>query len=122
MIAPDKPLARGTIMQLNPDPAITRNAMFCACMFVVTESKPWGAQGYVQGLGENGKPAGQAYYRAEFAEMEPTAGRAEWMPGGWDEDGEPAAVTEYVVVERDELNRLITQIERNTELLKDFKP
>jgi hypothetical protein len=69
----------GDIMQLNPDPAITGNPMFCACMFVLTELKPWGAQGYVQGLGENGEPAGQAHYRARWSEMEPTGGRAVWI-------------------------------------------
>lgn len=74
-------LAIGDIMQLNPDPDVTRNAMFCACMFVVTEPKPWGAQGYVQGLGENGQRGGQAYYRANWEEMEPTAGKAVWIPG-----------------------------------------
>lgn len=69
----------GAIMQLNPDPDITGNAMFCACMLVVSEPKPWGAQGYVQALGENGAPGGLAYYRAKWEEMEPTGGMAEWV-------------------------------------------
>jgi hypothetical protein len=73
-------LAAGEIMQLNPDPDVTRNAMFCACLFVVTEPKSFGAQGYVQGLGSNGERGGQAYYRANWSEMERTGGRAEWMP------------------------------------------
>ena len=80
MIKPATPLEPGAIMQLNPDPAITGNPMFCACMFVVTEPKAFGAQGFVQGLGEDGKPAGQSYYRAQWSEMEPTGGMAEWMP------------------------------------------
>jgi len=73
-------IAIGEIMQLNPDPDITSNAMFCACLFVITEPKPWGAQGYVQGLGANGERGGQAHYRARWEEMEPTGGRAEWVP------------------------------------------
>lgn len=72
-------LAVGDIMQLNPDPDVTRNAMFCACMLVITEPRSWGAQGYVQGLGENGERGGLAYYRASWDEMEPTGGRAEWV-------------------------------------------
>ena len=43
-------------------------------MMTVTEPKGWGAQGYVQGLGENGKSAGQAYYRASWDEIERTGG------------------------------------------------
>ena len=79
MNQPAAPLAFGAIMQLNPDPAITGNPMFCGCLLVVTEAKPFGAQGYVQGLGEDGKPSGQAYYRAKWAEMEPTGGAAVWI-------------------------------------------
>jgi hypothetical protein len=45
---------------------------------VVTEVKPWGAQGYVQAPGASGKPGGQVYYRAQWAEMEITFGRAVW--------------------------------------------
>ena len=53
--------------------------MFAACLMVVTEPKSWGAQGYVQGLGENGKQVGQAYYRATWEEMEATGGKAPWV-------------------------------------------
>lgn len=68
----------GTLVQLNP--VITRNPMFAACIMVVTEPKEWGAQGYVQSLGEDGKEGGQAYYRAKWEEME-VVGRAEWISG-----------------------------------------
>lgn len=71
-------LSRGHVVQLGPD---TKNPMFAFCMMVVTEPKPWGAQGYVQALGENGQPGGQAYYRASWEEME-LAGEATWMVGG----------------------------------------
>jgi hypothetical protein len=67
----------GDVMQLGP---ACQNQMFAFCMFMVTEPKPWGAQGFVQALGANGKPGGQAYYRATWEEMEPTGGKAEWVP------------------------------------------
>lgn len=66
----------GQLVQLNPD--TVKNKMFTACIMVVTESKSWGAQGYVQALGDNGNPGGQAYYRATWEEMEPV-GEAEWI-------------------------------------------
>ena len=64
------------IVVLRPD--TTRNRMFAGCLMVVTESKSFGAQGYVQGLGENGEPAGQAYYRARWEEMDETGGVSPW--------------------------------------------
>ena len=65
------------IVQLNP--ATCRNQMFAGCLLVVTELKVWGVQGYVQGLGNDGEPGGQAYYRANWNEFEPTGGRAVWL-------------------------------------------
>lgn len=70
-------LLAGDIVQLHPEKC--RNPMFAACLMVVTELKSWGAQGYVQGLGENGKQVGQAYYRATWEEMERTGGKAPWV-------------------------------------------
>jgi hypothetical protein len=69
-------LARGDVVQLSPD---ARNPMFAACMMTVTEPRSWGAQGYVQALGENGKGGRQAYYRATWDEME-LVGKAVWVP------------------------------------------
>lgn len=69
-------LKPGYIVQLNPD--TVRNPMFAACLLVVDEPKPWGAQGYVQALGKDGQPGGQAYYRAEWEEIE-LVGKAEWV-------------------------------------------
>lgn len=66
----------GDIVQL--DPFKTKNPMFAGCMLVVTELKDWGVQGYVQALGQDGKPGGQAYYRAEHGTYEGTGGRAVW--------------------------------------------
>ncbi len=71
-------LEAGDLVQLNPDRV--RNPVFAACIMVVTESKPFGAQGYVQALGMPGASGGQAYYRAHWDEME-LVGRAEWMVG-----------------------------------------
>jgi hypothetical protein len=79
MIKPASALKPGTIMQLNPDPDICRNPMFCACLFIVTEPKTYGAKGYVQALGENGERGGLAFYPARWKEMEPTGGMAEWL-------------------------------------------
>lgn len=68
-------LKEGDVVQLSPFDV--GNPMFAGCMMVVTEPKEWGAQGYVQGLGTDGSPAGQAYYRAKWAEME-FVGKAVW--------------------------------------------
>lgn len=77
-------LAPGDLVQLNPD--TTRNRAFAGCIMTVTEPKSWGAQGYVQGLGPDRQtPAGQAYYRAVWEEME-LVGKAEWVIGGSVED------------------------------------
>ena len=71
-------LTIGQVVQLNPE--TVKNRMFAACMMVVTEPKSWGAQGYVQAFGADGKLGGQAYYRATFEEME-LVGFAEWVAG-----------------------------------------
>jgi hypothetical protein len=75
----DDLLAVGEIVQLNPETC--RNPMFAGCMMTVTEPKSWGAQGYVQGLGANGKQVGQAYYRAQWSEIERTGGTAPFIAG-----------------------------------------
>lgn len=69
-------LAKGQLVQLNPE--TVKNKMFAACIMVVTEWKPFGAQGYVQGLGENCEPGGQAYYRATWEEMD-LVGSVKWV-------------------------------------------
>ena len=61
------------------DPIETRNPMFRGCLMVVSEPKEFGAQGYVQSLGKDMQPGGQAYYRAKWEEMEPTGGMAPWI-------------------------------------------
>lgn len=67
----------GDIVQLNPN--TVRNKAFSGCFMTVTEPKNWGAQGYVQALGENRETSGgRAYYRAEWEEME-FVGQAEWI-------------------------------------------
>lgn len=73
-------ISAGDIVQLSPD---VRNAAFACCLMVVTELKPWGAQGYVQALGDaRDAPGGRAYYRATWDEMEPTGGKVAWEPAG----------------------------------------
>jgi hypothetical protein len=67
-------LEEGDVVQIGPE---ATNPAFVFCMMVVTEPKEWGAQGYVQGLGEDGNPGGQAYYRAKWEEMD-YVGKATW--------------------------------------------
>lgn len=69
-------LEPGMVVQLDPEKV--GNPMFGGCMMTVTEPKTWGAQGYVQALGNNGKMGGQAYYRAKWEEME-FVGQAVWV-------------------------------------------
>ena len=70
-------LQAGSVVQLSPESC--RNRMFAGAMLVVSELKAWGVQGYVQVLGDDGQPGGQAYYRARFNEFEPTGGMAPWV-------------------------------------------
>lgn len=77
------PVKVGQVFQLHPEK--TKNKMFSACLFVVTEIKSFGAQGYVQALGQNMEPGGQAYYRATPEELVPLIdGHVQWMPGEHD--------------------------------------
>lgn len=55
------------VVQLNPE--TTKNPAFAGCLFVVSDVKSWGAQGYVQSLGTREAAGGQAYYRATWEEM-----------------------------------------------------
>lgn len=73
----DTPLSKGDVVQLHPE--TTKNRMFAGCFMVITERKSFGAVGYVQALGENGQPGGQAYYRASWEEMEWTGAIAPWI-------------------------------------------
>lgn len=68
----------GHLVQLNPETC--RNLMFGACFLVVTDPRPWGAQGYIQVIGTDDQPGGLAYYRARWEEME-LVGAAEWIAG-----------------------------------------
>lgn len=61
-------------MQLSPS---VGNPAFAGCFMVVSDPKPFGAQGYVQALGTREGMGGQAYYRANFSEME-LIGKAVW--------------------------------------------
>ena len=61
-------LEKGDVVQLNPE--TVKNTAFAGCMMVITEPKEFGAMGYVQTLGTRQEIGGQAYYRANFEEME----------------------------------------------------
>jgi hypothetical protein len=67
----------GEIVQLSPETC--RSPLFAGCLMVVSEPKGWGAQGYVQSLGKDERPGGQAYYRAKWEEMERTGGMAPFV-------------------------------------------
>ncbi len=60
----------GEIVQVRPE-----KEMFGACMVVVSETKTWGLQGYVQSAGVNG----QQYIRLKHDEVERTGGMAVWI-------------------------------------------
>lgn len=70
-------LFNGDVVQLSPT---VKNKAFAGCFMVVSEPKSFGAQGYVQALGERmgEKSKGQAYYRANWDEME-YVGKAFWV-------------------------------------------
>ena len=67
-------LKKNMVVQLSPE---CRNPAFACCFMVVTEPKSWGCQGFVQGLGTREEPGGQAFYRANWEEME-YVGQACW--------------------------------------------
>ena len=72
-------------MSIKPDDIVqlcphgTENPMFAGCLMTVVGIKPWGVVGYVQALGENGEPGGQAYYRAKTGTFLPTGGKSPWI-------------------------------------------
>jgi len=67
-------LKPGEVLQL--DPAYQPD-VFGGAFFVVTEPKPWGAQGYCHAL----KGRSVAYIRPKFEDMWPI-GKAVWQIGG----------------------------------------
>jgi hypothetical protein len=69
-------LVPGEIVQLGEN---AKNPMFAFCMMIVTEPRDWGAIGYVQMPGTEGKHGGQAFYRAADEEIYRTGGLAPWM-------------------------------------------
>ena len=73
-------VSNGDVLQIDPNNA--GNPMFAGCMLTVTEVKPWGVQGYVQTLGENGQIGGQVYYREKWENLE-KVGSAVWIRGSW---------------------------------------
>ena len=60
----------GDIVQVNPE-----REMFGGCMVVVTETKSWGVQGYVQSAGV----PGQQYIRLKSEDFESTGGKTVWI-------------------------------------------
>lgn len=62
----------GDVIQIDPD----HDPIFAGCLMVVTEEKPWGAQGYISSP-DNPKPK-FAFYRLKF-ENGVKIGEAEWI-------------------------------------------
>jgi hypothetical protein len=60
----------GDIVQVNPEKEV-----FGGCMVVVTETKSWGVQGYVQSAGV----PGQQYIRLNSDDFESTGGKTIWI-------------------------------------------
>lgn len=71
-----KKLEKDDVVQLNPE--TVGNKAFAGCFMVITEAKSWGAQGYIQGVGEVNEAGGQYYYRARHEEMV-KIGKATWV-------------------------------------------
>ena len=63
-------IAKHGIVQVRPD-----YPMFGGCLVVVTETKDWGIQGYVQSAGVEG----QQYIRLKHVDFETTGGIAVWV-------------------------------------------
>lgn len=67
----------GDVVQLDPEKV---QPAFAGCFMLVTEPKNWGAQGFVQGMGETQMKQGGAYFfRAKWEQME-FVGRAVFVP------------------------------------------
>ena len=69
----NKTLEHGDVIQIDPE----HDSRFGGCLMMVTEPKPWGAQGFVAIPDADGPQ--NAYYRCNFADME-YVGRAAWAP------------------------------------------
>lgn len=69
------PLQKGYICQISPDFEVRP---FAGCFLVVTDPRPWGAIGYVQSLGQDNEPGGQAYVRVKLEDLV-LVGAAEWI-------------------------------------------
>lgn len=63
-------LRAGDVVQIDP----AHDDVFGGCFMVVTEPKPWGAQGYCSSPGEKGL----AFYRVPHSAMD-LIGRATWV-------------------------------------------
>lgn len=70
-------LKKRDVVQISP--TNKANAAFGGCMMIVTEPKPWGAQGFVAVPRQRGEPPASAYFRATWEDME-YIGTAIWAP------------------------------------------
>jgi hypothetical protein len=71
---PTDRLRVGDVVQIDP----TQEGCFRGCFMLVTESRSWGAMGYVACPVGDAMP-GRGYYRCPWEHME-YIGRATWIP------------------------------------------
>lgn len=75
MVPADQVVQPDDVLQIHPD---YHHKAFAACFMVVTEVKPWGCIGFVQGLGPNrNEMGGRAFLRPEWKDIE-WVGHAPW--------------------------------------------
>jgi len=67
-----------SIVQLDPEK--TDNKAFAGCFLIVTERRPWGVVGYIQGVGDRNGRGGVFWYRAARGTYK-LCGHAEWTIG-----------------------------------------
>ncbi len=66
----------GDVVQIDPE---LEDSFFAGCFMLVTEPKPWGAQGFVAMPGERGSPPKRAYVRVKREHLA-YIGTAGWVP------------------------------------------
>lgn len=72
----------GDVLQINPEWEVNR--AFAGCFVVVDGVRAWGVTGYVQCLGASrSEPGTVAPIRVEWADLEPTGGKAAWIAEGF---------------------------------------
>lgn len=72
----------GDVVQISPE---MEDHLFGGCFMVITETKSWGAQGFIAIPQNKGRLPAEAYYRVKWEDMEYVGG-ATWIPKPYDDD------------------------------------